>query len=277
MATKQGMRVRVSDVTARERLLKSATELFTRKGYSGTTVREIVAAAGVTKPVLYYYFRNKEGIYLELMRGGFSRFDSLLEESLSVRGSAADRLTRLCTQVFSLFLDHIDVARVMYAIYYGPPQGAPFIDFDAYHRNLQDVVRGLVREKGPAGKRCSGERGQEMKRALASAGALLIMGAGLSGCSADGQNSGKGATPAGRPPVAVEATRAALADITAGIDVVGNLSSKYDASVKSEFGGTVADVYVTEWVRVQRGAPLARVDTREAEAVLKKAQASLEM
>jgi hypothetical protein len=57
-----------------------------------------------------------------------------------------ERLTRLCTQVFSLFLDHIDVARVMYAIYYGPPQGAPFIDFDAYHRRLQDVVRGLVRE-----------------------------------------------------------------------------------------------------------------------------------
>ena len=146
MATKQGMRVRVSDVTARERLLKSATELFTRKGYSGTTVREIVAAAEVTKPVLYYYFRNKEGIYLDLMRGGFSRFDSLLEESLSERGSAVERLTRLCTQVFSLFLDHIDVARVMYAIYYGPPQGAPFIDFDAYHRRLQDVVRGLVRE-----------------------------------------------------------------------------------------------------------------------------------
>ena len=116
-----------------------------------------------------------------------------------------------------------------------------------------------------------------MKRALASAGALLILATGLSGCSAEGQNSGKGATTTGRPPVAVEATRAALADFTAGIDVVGNLSSKYDASVKSEFGGTVADVYVTEWVRVKRGAPLARVDTREAEAVLKKAQASLEM
>ena len=146
MAAKQNVRARVSDVAARERLLKSATGLFTRKGYSGTTVREIVAAAGVTKPVLYYYFRNKEGIYLELMRGGFSRFDSLLGESVAGRGSASERLTGLCRQTFSLFVDHIDVARVMYAIYYGPPQGAPFIDFDAYHRRLQDVVRGLVRE-----------------------------------------------------------------------------------------------------------------------------------
>jgi RND family efflux transporter MFP subunit len=116
-----------------------------------------------------------------------------------------------------------------------------------------------------------------MKRALASAGALLILAVGLSGCSAERQNSGKGATTAGRPPVAVEATSVAVSDVTEGIDVVGSLSPKYDALVKSEIGGTVADVYVTEWIRVKRGTPLARVDTREAEAVLKKAQASLEM
>lgn len=145
----------VGDVAARDRLLASATDLFTRKGYAGTTVREIVAAAGVTKPVLYYYFRNKEGIYLELMRGGLSRFDSLLGESVAGRGSASERLTRLCIQTFSLFVEHIDLARVMYAIYYGPPQGAPFIDFDAYHRRLQEVVRSLIREgirRGEFGK-----------------------------------------------------------------------------------------------------------------------------
>ncbi len=146
MGTKQGEGARGSDRAARGRLLKSATGLFTRKGYAGTTVREIVAAAGVTKPVLYYYFRSKEGIYLELMSEGFSRFDSLLGDAIAERETASKRLTRLCTRTFSLFEEHIDVARVMYAIYYGPPQGAPFIDFDAYHRKFRDVVRDLVRE-----------------------------------------------------------------------------------------------------------------------------------
>ena len=46
-------------VEARERLLSGATELFASKGYAATTVREIVERAGVTKPVLYYYFRSK--------------------------------------------------------------------------------------------------------------------------------------------------------------------------------------------------------------------------
>ena len=134
------------DVAVRERLLKSATDLFTRKGYAGTTVREIVAAAGVTKPVLYYYFRNKEGIYLELMREGFSRFDSLVGASLDEPGSAAEKILRFCARSFDLFLDRIGVARVMYSIYYGPPQGAPFFDFDAYHFKFQDAIRRLVEE-----------------------------------------------------------------------------------------------------------------------------------
>lgn len=116
-----------------------------------------------------------------------------------------------------------------------------------------------------------------MKRAIAPAALLLVLAAGFQGCSTEGKSGGEGGTSAGRPPVAVEATRAALADLSTGIDVVGALSPKYDALVKSEFGGTVAEVYVTEWVRVKKGDPLARVDSREAEAIGKKAEASLEM
>ena len=133
------------DIVARERLLASATELFSRKGYSATTTREIVAAAGVTKPVLYYYFQNKEGIYLELMRRAFTKFDALLDASRSQRGSATERLLRLCDQVFTLFLENIPSARLMYTIYYGPPQEAPFFDFDAYFLKFEDTIRRLIK------------------------------------------------------------------------------------------------------------------------------------
>ena len=135
-----------SDETVRERLLTCATKLFTRKGYTGTTVREIVAAAKVTKPVLYYYFRNKEGIYLDLIRGTVGKFDALLDASRNQRGSATERLLHLSDQVFSLFMEYIEVARLMYSIYYGPPQGAPFFDFDTYHIKLHDAIRRLVKE-----------------------------------------------------------------------------------------------------------------------------------
>jgi AcrR family transcriptional regulator len=130
----------------RERLLAGATGLFASKGYAATTVREIVERAGVTKPVLYYYFRSKEGIYLELMREPFGKFAALVEETLLTAGSARERLFRLCLRAYDIVVEHIDAARVMYAIYYGPPQGAPFIDFDAYHRRFQEAVLQVLRE-----------------------------------------------------------------------------------------------------------------------------------
>ncbi|HWU37309.1 MAG TPA: TetR/AcrR family transcriptional regulator, partial [Candidatus Acidoferrum sp.] len=102
--------------------------------------------AGVTKPVLYYYFRNKEGIYLELMQGAFAKMDDLLAGSRKDQGTATQRVLRLCDRLYSLFREHLQVARAMYAIYYGPPQGAPFFDFDAYHMKFREGVRQLIEE-----------------------------------------------------------------------------------------------------------------------------------
>jgi len=107
--------------------------------------------------------------------------------------------------------------------------------------------------------------------------ALLALLAATAGCSSKGDaTQGKGA-PAGKPPVAVDAARAARGDVTEGIDVVGTLSPKFQAEVKSEYGGLVAAVYVNEWSRVRKGDPLLSVDTREGEVVHQKAKASLSM
>ena len=43
----------------RERILLAAQALFHAQGYAHTTMAQIVGALGVTKPFVYYYFRNK--------------------------------------------------------------------------------------------------------------------------------------------------------------------------------------------------------------------------
>ncbi len=96
-------------------------------------------------------------------------------------------------------------------------------------------------------------------------------------CSNAGANKAPAKAEAVRPPVAVDVAVVAPAEMAEGIDVVGSLAPKYQADVKSEYTGIVAEVYVTEWVRVGRGAPLARLDTREGEVILQKAQAAVEM
>ncbi len=132
------------DSKVRERLLTGAVQLFARKGYAATTVREIVAEAGVTKPVLYYYFRNKEGLYSEIMETASVRYSRLLDESRHSHGGAVNRLLTLADRFLTLFMEKIEVARLAYSIYYGPPQGAPVFDFDAYHRKFHALVTELV-------------------------------------------------------------------------------------------------------------------------------------
>jgi RND family efflux transporter MFP subunit len=97
------------------------------------------------------------------------------------------------------------------------------------------------------------------------------------GCSNAGANKKPAKAEAVRPPVAVDVAVITPADLAEGSDVVGSLAPKYQADVKSEYTGIVAEVYVNEWVRVGRGAPLARLDTREAEVIIQKAQAAVEM
>ena len=47
----------------RERILRAAEALFDAQGYANTTIEQIVQKLGVTKPFVYYYFRNKQEIF----------------------------------------------------------------------------------------------------------------------------------------------------------------------------------------------------------------------
>lgn len=134
----------LTQIPVRERLLSAALELFNTRGYAATTVREIVEAAGVTKPVLYYHFQNKEGIYLHVMQRGFAEFEETVRESLARPGTAPERMRAFCTACYGLFERHEAAVRLMYAIYYGPPQGAPFFDFEAHHRGFEQAVRKIL-------------------------------------------------------------------------------------------------------------------------------------
>jgi TetR/AcrR family transcriptional regulator len=131
---------------ARERLLAAALLLFNEKGYAASSVREIVQVAGVTKPVLYYYFGSKEGIYLELMESSYRIFESITATISSLDGSADEKIIQFCSDLFDASVAKLPLVRLIYAIYYGPPQGAPHFDLDVYTIRLIEVIQQMVTE-----------------------------------------------------------------------------------------------------------------------------------
>src|ERR1700712_1593960 len=56
-------RVRMTGRERREQLLDVGRTLFAEKGFEATSIEEIAARAGVSKPVVYEHFGGKEGLY----------------------------------------------------------------------------------------------------------------------------------------------------------------------------------------------------------------------
>jgi AcrR family transcriptional regulator len=56
-------RTRMTGAERRQQLLEIGRTLFAAKGFEGTSVEEIAAKAGVSKPVVYEHFGGKEGLY----------------------------------------------------------------------------------------------------------------------------------------------------------------------------------------------------------------------
>ncbi len=64
-----------------ERILAAAQRLFARKGYGGTTTRDLAQAAGVAEGTLFRHFENKKAILIEVAtRGWIELLTDLLTE-----------------------------------------------------------------------------------------------------------------------------------------------------------------------------------------------------
>ncbi|HLU54878.1 MAG TPA: helix-turn-helix domain-containing protein [Pseudonocardia sp.] len=100
-------------------LLAAATELFLAKGYDGTTMADISAAAGVARGNVYWYFKSKDDIFAAVMDRMLSREIRTLNDELAdadplthlVRGLSDMRLYRPLHQAMHDRLVHSEAVR----------------------------------------------------------------------------------------------------------------------------------------------------------------------
>lgn len=82
-------------IDTKQKILNAAVDLISEKGYHNVAVREICERAGVTKPVLYYYFKDKEEVLAELIREGNRRFHNLIDQKIRPEDSFEKQLEGL--------------------------------------------------------------------------------------------------------------------------------------------------------------------------------------
>ena len=130
----------------RARLLETASHLFAEKGYASTSVREIVARAGVSKPVLYYYFQSKEGLYYAILKWGAEVQKKIIDDVYQASGTVQDRIIFLYRRIYEEIQEYQGLYTMIHGLIYGPPQGAPGYDFPIYHRQMFNAVKRICFE-----------------------------------------------------------------------------------------------------------------------------------
>lgn len=98
-------RVRMTRNERREQLIDVARALFAERGLEGTSVEEIAAHAGVSKPVVYEHFGGKEGLYAVVV----DREVRTLHDSIRTAITTPDTNPRALIELGTLaLLDYID-------------------------------------------------------------------------------------------------------------------------------------------------------------------------
>lgn len=153
----------------RERILSSALELFASRGYNATSLREVALAAGVTKPMVYYYFGSKEGLYRTLMEAANGEFEAILNRVKASEGSAREQMILLLREHLRVARSQRDIVRLWLAATLGPPGGVPHIEVNEAHKHRGEEVLLDIMMRGA-------ERG-ELRQADPQVMALAVRGA----------------------------------------------------------------------------------------------------
>ncbi len=165
----------MAEQDVRDRILGEATRLFAERGFGGTSVREIVEAAGVTKPVLYYHYGNKEGLFLEAVQTWMARLGQVMADAVSGADPVPVRLHRFLTAYLAWLGAHTDALKLLMACRHTPEDGQPEVDMMSMHRQHGELLAALLAEGIDEGAIRADADPQDLVMALIGAANIFAM------------------------------------------------------------------------------------------------------
>lgn len=133
----------------KEEILAAAAVVFARSGYDATDLEEVAKAVGVSKAALYYYFQNKESLFLAAVDQGMC----LLSEAVQARGGDIEdplvRIEEAIRAYLRFFHDHPQFVELLIqerAAFRDRKKSTYFKHRDASAQRWRDIFAGLIRD-----------------------------------------------------------------------------------------------------------------------------------
>ncbi len=153
--------------SAKEAIRDAAAALFADKGFTSTSTREICERAGVTKPVLYYHFGNKDQLYEELVFDAFNEYQKELRRAARHPSGPRERLVEVVSAMFAYARHRHYYWRIGLRMAFAPEKESPTINYVEMSRTDEKLLTEIIRE----GIR----RGQMRGKAQQIAGSIVGM------------------------------------------------------------------------------------------------------
>ena len=116
----------------RERILRSAIELFGEYGYAGTGVNALCEHANVAKTALYWHFGNKEGLLSAVVEELNQLFVREIQRDVYREGERQDRLDMLIAGLRRVVVEQSHLMRVILSI---------VVEFESLHSDVRTALR----------------------------------------------------------------------------------------------------------------------------------------
>jgi AcrR family transcriptional regulator len=147
-------RSRLSKADRMEQSLAAAHTLFAERGYAAVTMDEVAAAIGVTKPLLYNYFGNKERLYIACMQRAGDALEATILEKVADAGNPSEALN----DGLRAFFAFLDADRAAWAVLFDetlPHVGELADGVAAYRGRLTTLVSEALLAQLPAKQRAA--------------------------------------------------------------------------------------------------------------------------
>ena len=129
----------------RQQILNAALKSFAHRGYAATSVQQIVDAAEVSKPALYYYFADKAGLFQALVHEAHDQRYRLMQEAATRGRTVGEKLVEIVAALFEFSLRNTELMRLAFATAFAASGEAPDrTQCREKGRRNYEVIRSLV-------------------------------------------------------------------------------------------------------------------------------------
>jgi AcrR family transcriptional regulator len=109
----------------RQQLLRAALKHFADKGYAAASVQDIVDEAGLSKPALYYHFKDKAGLFQALVHEAHDERYRILRQAVADRAGIRAQLEAVLDELFAYFHNNRELMRLSMSTMFAAPGEVP--------------------------------------------------------------------------------------------------------------------------------------------------------